>query len=164
MTLYFIELTIIKIWYRVICGDGMRYYVYDSNNDVELASGRFDNGILSRPMTFLYKNEVYMIINTKPAYYGNTSVPTFDLANRQEVSIFKVVNNIPYLIGKMTNPNGINYHYELPFRGTPYEPYGDFIGEESLYMFFSEDRRKIWQVRQFSDIAFCNITNILNIK
>ena len=138
---------IIYITYRTF-KNGMRWLIYDIGNKKTLDEGRFEEckNVLSKPDTFIFGNDVYMAVNVYPSVYGNRlNLNHFTV--RQEINIYKIVNNKPEFFRKVYNPDGINYF--------------SFCEAQNgrIYIAFSEDRRHLYK-RLFSNVSFADVTEI----
>ncbi len=105
----------------------------------------------------MFKNVPYMAIAPYALYFGTTGSAAHD---RQELMIYKFVDNLPKEVTRLCNANGINYCdiIEHITDGSKTS------NRNRLYMTFSEDRRKIYTgspYRQFSNLATIDITNYI---
>ena len=137
----------INICYRTY-KNGMRWLIYDITNKRILSEGRFDEcrNVLSKPDTFFFDKDIYMAVNVYPSVYGN-QLNLSPSTVRQEINIYKIVNNKPEFFRKVYNPDGINYF--------------SFCESQNgrIYMAFSEDRRHLYK-RLFSNVSFADVTEI----
>ena len=141
----------INICYRTY-KNGMRWLIYDITNKRILSEGRFDEcrNVLSKPDTFIFGKDIYMAVNVYPSIYGN-QLNHDPYTVRQEINIYKIVNNKPEFFRKVYNPDGINY----------------FSFQEStngrIYLAFSEDRRHLYR-RLFSNVSLVDATEFFKEK
>lgn len=127
--------------------NGMRWLIYDISNKKTLDEGRFDEcrNVLSKPDTFIFGNDIYMAVNVYPSVYGNR-LNLNPSTVRQEINIYKIVNNKPEFFRKVYNPDGINYFsFQEAANGR-------------IYLAFSEDRRHLYK-RLFSNVSFVDATD-----
>lgn len=140
--------------------NAISWIVYDIANNTIISSGTFNTGlVVSRPHTFIFNRAVYMVVNTSPTIYGTIiNMVSFELDTRTEVSIYKMVNDVPEFMRRVSNPTGINYHYweEIPPYTAPNKT-SPMMGYGAVYCAFSEDRRLLFR-RMFSQVSFGDVT------
>lgn len=133
---------------------GIDWFVFDLTNNTVLKSGNFGTWpICSRPYTFMFHTDVYMAVNVSPTIYGAFTGATYITTDaRDEVNIYKMVNDEPKLFRKVNNPEGINYH-----TWTPSPIVGSMYAQQSIYSAYSEDRRHLFR-RQFGNVSVADVT------
>ena len=140
--------------------NALNWIVYDIGNDIVVSSGTFNTGyVTSRPYTFIFNNNIYMVINMTPSVYGSITNTYYNVDDmRTEVNIYKIVNDVPVFMRRVCNPTGLNYHcweeippYTAPNNTSPMTAYG------GVYCAFSEDRRLLFR-RMFSQVSFGDVT------
>ena len=144
--------TIIKegvayISYRTF-SNGTKWLIYNLEDNNIISEGSFNEckNVQSKPDTFTFRNDVYMAVNVYPSVYGNQF--NYDpYTVRQEINIYKIVNNKPEFFRKVYNPDGINY---FSFCEAP---------NGRIYLSFSEDRRHLYK-RLFSNVSFVDATDL----
>lgn len=140
---------------------GMGYIVYDVNNSTILSSGNFPTSgqLLSKPDCFTFDNDVYMAINIDPSIFGNAlNVVSYKHDARNQIAIYKIVDNTPILFRVVCNPTGLQY---FSFMETPTEMVGTpplpVYEHGAIYIAFSEDRRHLYR-RQIAQVSFADVT------
>lgn len=114
---------------------------------------------MSRPYTFTFANDVYMAVNLDPTVYGLfTNATEYVHQARTEIGLYKIINNTPVLMRRIANPTGL--HYYAMCETPPLIPDGStapLYKQDSIYMTFSEDRRRLYH-RAFGNVSFVDIT------
>lgn len=157
---------IVYVCYRNNNG-GMKYLIYDVDNSTLIKHGLLsavsltgDNmELLSKPDCFTFDNNVYMAINIDPSIFGNAlNVVSYKHDARNQIAIYKIVDNIPILFRVVCNPTGLQY---FSFMETPTEMVGTpplpVYEHGAIYIAFSEDRRHLYR-RQIAQVSFADVT------
>lgn len=140
----------------------MRWRIYDVANSTLLGEGVFPGTkeILSKPDVFTFNGNVYMAVNVNPSVYGEMSgVKVYTADARSQIAIYKVIGNTIKLFRQVCNPTGINYFSFMEINENyPAEvSQAPVIGQGSIYIAFSEDRRHFYR-RQLAQISFADVT------
>ena len=133
---------------------GIDWFVFDLSDNTVVSSGRFGTWpICSRPYVFMFHTDVFMAVNFMPTWYGNfTGATRLTLDAREQVNIYKMVDDEPVLFRTVNNPEGINYH-----AWTPSPIVGTMYAQQSIYCAYSEDRRHLFR-RQFGNVSVADVT------
>lgn len=140
----------------------MRWRIYDVANSTLLGEGVFPGTkeILSKPDVFTFNGNVYMAVNVNPSVYGYASgAKVYTTDARFQIAIYKVIGNTIKLFRQVCNPTGINYFSFMEINENyPAEvAQAPVIGQCSIYIAFSEDRRHFYR-RQLAQISFADVT------
>ena len=141
---------------------GMGYIVYDVNNSTILSSGNFPTSgqLLSKPDCFIFDDRVYMAVNVDPSVYGGIGYPKQYMTDaRQEIIIYKIVNDVPKFFKRVCNPTGLQYFsfMETPPMYAESSSAGPMDAQGAIYLAFSEDRRHLYR-RQIAQVSFADVT------
>jgi len=141
---------------------GMGYIVYDVNNSTILSSGNFPTSgeLLSKPDCFIFDDNVYMAVNVDPSVYGGVGYPKQYMTDaRQEIIIYKIVNDVPKFFKRVCNPTGLQYFsfMETPPMYAESSSAGPMDAQGAIYLAFSEDRRHLYR-RQIAQVSFADVT------
>lgn len=148
------------VYRRMSAGTG--YIVYDVNNSTILSSGNFpaSGQLLSKPDCFIFDNNVYMAVNVDPSVYGALTSPEQYMTDaRQEIIIYKVVNDVPKFFKRVCNPTGLQYFsfMETPPMYAESSSTAPMYAQGAIYIAFSEDRRHLYR-RQIAQVSFADVT------
>lgn len=135
------------------------FAIYDIANNTLINSGVFHDAVESRADVFTFEGDVYLAYNVLPSTYkSTTSLVRPDQGGRNEINVYKVVDNNPIFFRRICNPTGLNY---FRFQETPVyvDSMNTWWNQGAIYLAYSEDRRHLYR-RQFANISIADVTAV----